>query len=81
MVLFKLTFEGIWSFNTHPQMFPIIKDLAHFSDVVGASHSKNFNVYKLNSDASQGLKMLAEQGNTTKLEIEIQAQVSSAKQV
>lgn len=58
-------------------MFPIIKDLAHFSDVVGASHSKNFNVYKLNSDASQGLKMLAEQGNTTKLEIEIQAQVSS----
>ncbi|XP_041986411.1 spondin-2-like [Aricia agestis] len=75
---YLLTFEGIWSFNTHPQVFPNSSEIARFSDVVGASHSKNFNVFKLYSDASQGLKMLAEQGNTTKLEMEIQAKLQTS---
>lgn len=56
-------------------MFPESKELARFSDVVGASHSKNYYVFKYNSEASGGLKMMAEQGNTTKLEIEILQQV------
>lgn len=65
----------MWSYNTHPQMFPLAQDLARFSDVVGASHSKYFSVYKYNSEASGGMKMLAEQGNTTELELEIQREV------
>lgn len=58
-------------------MFPSSRELARFSDVVGASHNNNFKLYRFNSDASEGLKMLAEQGNTTKLEMEILKQVSS----
>ncbi|CAG4949338.1 unnamed protein product [Colias eurytheme] len=75
---YLLTFDGIWSYNTHPQMFPNTKELARFSDVVGAAHNKNYNIFNSNSVASHGLKMLAEQGNTTKLEMEILAQLGSS---
>ncbi|XP_045769011.1 spondin-2-like [Maniola jurtina] len=74
---YLLTFEGIWSSHTHPQMFPNY-ELAvspHFSDVVGASHNQNYNVFNLNAEASAALKMLAEQGNTTKLEMDMINQV------
>ncbi|XP_026484240.1 spondin-2-like isoform X1 [Vanessa tameamea] len=75
---YLLTFEGIWSYNTHRHMFPNASELARFSDVVGASHSKNYQIYKFNTEASGGLKMLVEQGNTTKLEMEIQAELGSS---
>lgn len=45
--------------------------IAAFSDIVGASHNKNYYVYKDSTYATEGLQMLAEQGNTTKLEMEI----------
>ncbi|CAH0406823.1 unnamed protein product [Chilo suppressalis] len=69
---YQLTFEGLWSYNTHSNAFPKTQELARFSEVVGASHSKYFSVYKYNTEASAGIKMLAEQGNTTVLEMEIQ---------
>ncbi|XP_068632955.1 spondin-1-like [Battus philenor] len=72
---YLLTFEGMWSYNTHPKMYPDSEDLARFSDVVGASHNSKINVFKYNSEASEGLKRLAEQGNTTQLEIEIMKQL------
>ncbi|CAG9785778.1 unnamed protein product [Diatraea saccharalis] len=72
---YQLTFEGLWSYNTHPKAFPQSQELARFSEVVGASHSKYFSVYKYNTEASAGIKMLAEQGNTTQLEMEIQAEL------
>ncbi|KAL0831562.1 hypothetical protein ABMA28_002350 [Loxostege sticticalis] len=74
---YQLTFIGMWSYNTHPQMFPKFHEQARFSDVVGASHSKYFSVYKYNSEASAGMKMLAEQGNTTQLEVEIQEKLGN----
>lgn len=60
-------------------MFPATRELARFSDLVGASHGDDYSVWKFNSEAGEGLKMLAEQGNTTKLEMEIQATVSRNK--
>ncbi|XP_060803704.1 spondin-2 [Amyelois transitella] len=69
---YQILFEGMWSLNTHPRMFPVTESLARFSDVVGASHNQNFNLFKYNAEATPGLKMLAEQGNTTTLEMEIQ---------
>ncbi|KAH9644110.1 hypothetical protein HF086_015440 [Spodoptera exigua] len=68
---YKLIFEGMWSYNTHPTMYPPEDLVARFSDVVGASHSNDFSPFKYNSDATDGLKLLAEQGNTTNLEVEI----------
>nr|XP_049696298.1 spondin-2 [Helicoverpa armigera] len=75
---YKLIFEGMWSFNTHPRMYPPKDLVARFSDVVGASHSKDFTLFKYNSDATGGLKLLAEQGNTTNLEVEISDKLGTA---
>ncbi|KAJ8730584.1 hypothetical protein PYW08_001997 [Mythimna loreyi] len=68
---YKLTFEGMWSYNTHPRMYPPAGLVPRFSDVVGASHSKDFTLFKYNSEAREGLQLLAEQGNSTNLEVEI----------
>lgn len=65
----------MWSYNTHPEMYPTAGLVARFSDVVGASHSKDFTLFKYNSEAREGLKLLAEQGNTTNLEVEIYREV------
>lgn len=56
-------------------MYP--KGGANFSDVVGASHGKSFNIFKINSYASAGLRTLAEHGNTTELEKEILVKVGN----
>ncbi|XP_052756230.1 uncharacterized protein LOC113512319 isoform X2 [Galleria mellonella] len=74
---YQVTFEGMWTFNTHPQMFPETRGLARFSDLVGASHNPYFNLFKNNADASGGLKMLAEQGNTTQFEVDIQEELGT----
>ncbi|KAJ8721296.1 hypothetical protein PYW07_002071 [Mythimna separata] len=68
---YKMTFEGMWSYNTHPKMYPPVGLVPRFSDVVGASHSKDFTLFKYNSEARDGLQLLAEQGNSTNLEVEI----------
>ncbi|XP_049868356.1 spondin-2-like [Pectinophora gossypiella] len=68
---YELKFEGSWSYNTHPLMYPKTDKEVKFSDIVGASHGKNFILYRDNADASEGLQMLAKQGNTTRLEEEI----------
>ncbi|KAJ2950193.1 hypothetical protein O0L34_g11554 [Tuta absoluta] len=67
---YELRFQGTWSNNTHPNMFPNAA-IVKFSDIVGASHTKTFHLYEENVGASDGMKMLAEQGNTTSLEHEI----------
>ena len=61
-------------------MYPNRDELvARFSDVVGASHSKEFSMFKFNSEATDGLKLLAEQGNTTIMEVEISNEVILCK--
>ena len=39
---YEVTFEGLWSQETHPKDFPSSKWLLHFSDIIGASHSADY---------------------------------------
>ncbi len=39
---YEVTFEGLWSEETHPRDFPKSKWLLHFSDIIGASHSADY---------------------------------------
>lgn len=74
--MFQLLFQGLWSYNTHLDQFPSKGTPAHFSDIVGAVHdAESFTQYKIGAEASGGLKMLAEQGNTTGVEIDIEKEV------
>ncbi|CAL1678080.1 unnamed protein product [Lasius platythorax] len=79
---YEVTFEGLWSRNTHPKDFPSKGWLIRFSDVIGASHTGYFRFWRYSSNgtphthththmASTGLRQVAEVGGTRKLESEL----------
>ncbi|KAI5645119.1 hypothetical protein NE865_02667 [Phthorimaea operculella] len=54
---YKMVFEGLWSPQTHPKDFPTqALWLTHFSDVIGASHVKNFSFWGEGEIASDGFR-------------------------
>ncbi|KAL7050163.1 hypothetical protein ACKWTF_003970 [Chironomus riparius] len=68
---YELTFEGLWSRNTHPKDFPSNGWLTKFSDVIGASHTTEYRFWTYGEPASEGLKEVAEHGSTRQLEREL----------
>ncbi|CAK9811500.1 SPON1 [Anthophora plagiata] len=71
---YEVTFEGLWSRNTHPKDFPSKGWLIRFSDVIGASHTVDYRFWRYNGMASTGLRQVAELGSTRKLESELKDQ-------
>ncbi|RVE48406.1 hypothetical protein evm_006967, partial [Chilo suppressalis] len=71
---YEVTFEGLWSRNTHPRDFPPESAQAHFGDVIGASHTAQYRVWQEGRVASAGLRRLAEDGTTTALEKELKSE-------
>nr|XP_012150416.1 PREDICTED: spondin-1-like isoform X6 [Megachile rotundata] len=71
---YEVTFEGLWSRNTHPKDFPSKGWTIRFSDVIGASHTVDYRFWQYNGMASAGLKQVAERGSTRKLESELKDQ-------
>lgn len=70
-----MTFEGLWSRNTHPREFPPETARAHFGDVIGASHTAQYRVWQEGRAASAGLRRLADDGAATALEKELKEEV------
>ncbi|KAK9875790.1 hypothetical protein WA026_009580 [Henosepilachna vigintioctopunctata] len=70
---YTLVFEGLWSNVTHPKDFPTLLWLTHFSDVIGASHEKNFSFWGEGQIASEGFRSLAEWGSVRLMETELRA--------
>ncbi|XP_038213109.1 spondin-1 isoform X2 [Zerene cesonia] len=72
---YKLVFEGLWSAQTHPKDFPVqALWLTHFSDVIGATHPKNFSFWGEGQLATDGFRSLAEWGSVGLLERELRQQ-------
>lgn len=71
-----MIFEGLWSRNTHPKDFPSEGRLTRFSDIIGASHTVNYTFWNYGGVASEGLRQLAELGNTRMLESELKSKVN-----
>ncbi|CAH2062716.1 unnamed protein product, partial [Iphiclides podalirius] len=72
---YKMVFEGLWSPQTHPKDFPVQAAwLTHFSDVIGATHPKNFSFWGEGLIASDGFRSLAEWGSVGLLERELRQQ-------
>lgn len=76
IIIFQMTFEGIWSNETHPRDFPFAVWLTHFSDIIGGSHESNFSFWGENHIATDGFKSLAEWGSARLLETELRSKVS-----
>jgi len=72
----QLIFEGLWSNQTHPKDFPFSLWLTHFSDVIGASHERNYSFWGEGQLASDGLRQVAEWGSVRGMEAELRAQVT-----
>ncbi|VVD03423.1 unnamed protein product [Leptidea sinapis] len=71
---YEVTFEGLWSRNIHPRDFPPETERAHFSDVIGASHTAQYRVWQEGRTATAGLKRLADDGSATTLEKELKSE-------
>ncbi|KAL0268585.1 UNVERIFIED_CONTAM: hypothetical protein PYX00_010463 [Menopon gallinae] len=76
---YTMVFEGIWSSKTHPKDFPKNLWLTHFSDVIGATHRRNFSFWGEGQIASDGLRQVAEWGSGRILEAELRAKAKYLK--
>jgi len=71
---YHVTFESSWRRETHPTDFPAN---AHFSRLVGATHSSRVRFWQDGGPASQGIQDMAERGRTSPLDAEVQAAISA----
>ncbi|KAF5273765.1 hypothetical protein FQR65_LT17079 [Abscondita terminalis] len=78
---YNLIFEGIWSNRTHPKDFPFSLWLTHFSDVIGASHERNFSFWGEGHIATEGFRSLAEWGSVRLMESELRSQSSRLRTI
>lgn len=74
-----MVFEGLWSKENHPKDFPTNVHFTHFSDVIGASHRRNFSFWSEGEISSDGMRQLAEWGSARGLEAELKSQASLIK--
>jgi len=78
---YELTFEGIWSSLTHPRNFPLNLWTANFSDIIGASHGPHFRFWDYGKMATEGLRHVAEFGDSRVLEGELKEQVDKNNEI
>jgi hypothetical protein len=75
---YRVTFESTWSESTHPTDFPQF-GLAHYSRLVGATHNANANAtfWADGEAATEGIKQMAESGQTGALNGEVNTAITS----
>jgi len=69
-----VTFEATWSEETHPLDFP---DAPHFSPMIGVTHDASVSFWNEGELASEGIERMAETGNVTPLDEEMQAAIDA----
>jgi hypothetical protein len=70
---YTVAFDSTWSPETHPVDFP---PDAHYSRLVGATHSSRVRFWAAGAPASAGIQAMAERGRTTPLDLEVQAAIA-----
>ena len=70
---YELTFDALWSATEHPTNYPAgiwpdVPSAAHYSPIIGASHSDAMTIWSAGSMASEGVENVAETGDRTVLE-------------
>jgi len=71
---YTVTFTATWSATTHPADFPTS---AHFSSLIGATHSDRVVFWRAGQLASAGIQAMAELGSTTPLSDEVAAAIDT----
>ena len=65
---YTVTLQTLWNPSDHPNNFPA---RAHFSPLVGASHSNAASFWELGGLASPGIELVAELGSPQQLQSEV----------
>ena len=65
---YEVTFESTWSESTHPSDFP---SNAHYSGLVGGTHSNRVTFWREGDLASDGIQNMAERGSQSPLTGEV----------
>jgi hypothetical protein len=71
---YTVTFNGTWSKATHPTEYP---KGAHFSGLIGATHTDGYVLFKAGKVATRGLKNLSEKGQHSPFDAEIRAAITA----
>ena len=73
-VTYKVTFEFNWNNKEFPIDYP---SNAHFSKLIGWSHTSTNNFFLIETMASEGIKDMAELGATSTLENELNEKIAN----
>ena len=71
---YDVVFTSTWSANTHPASFPAGP---HFSGLIGGTHGAAVTFWAEGSLASDGIKNMAELGQKTPLDSEVEAAIQA----
>jgi hypothetical protein len=74
MARYRVTFDASWSAATHPTDVP---GNPHFSPLVGGTHGPAVRFWQEGGVASEGVRLMAERGRTSPLDLEVGAAVSA----
>ena len=72
-----VTFDAIWSAQTHPEDFP--GSNAHFSPLIGATHNDQTHFWRPGDLSTPGIQSMAETGSTSLLTNEIQPEITAGR--
>lgn len=71
---YSIVFDATWTSTTHPQEAP---PNPHFSPLIGATHNGFATFWQDGALASEGIRLMAEQGRTSPLDAAIRAAISA----
>lgn len=71
---YRVTFEATWTRGSHPEDFP---SNPHFSPLVGGTHGSSVRFWSEGALASEGIRNMAERGQTPPLESEVNAAIAA----
>lgn len=77
MATYTLSWKADWTLANHPNT--ALPSDAHFSALIGCSHSADYIMWRRGQKASPGVKLVAERGQTGTLRSEIESQISDGK--
>jgi hypothetical protein len=73
---YRVTFEASWSALSHPTDIP---RNPHFSRLIGGTHRSTVKFWESGRPASEGIRLMAEQGRTTPLDTEVEAAIAAGQ--
>lgn len=73
---YRVTFDASWSALSHPTDIP---RNPHFSRLIGGTHKSTVKFWEPGAMASEGIRLMAEQGRTTPLDTEVEAAIAAGQ--